>query len=468
MINISDLIKIEDWLWEIPKSHRHDMRVPARIYATENMLREISGDRSLEQLVNVTTLPGIVNYALVMPDAHEGYGFPIGGVAGFDLEEGIVSPGGIGYDINCGVKLLYSSIDGETIKPYVAALGSALYRKIPSGVGRSGMLDLNDQDLDLVLKGGARRMVELGYGEEGDLLNSEANGCLLGAEPSLVSDHAKDRGRDQLGTMGAGNHFVEVQVVEEIFDEAEAAKRNLFKGQAVVMIHSGSRGLGHQIATDYIKKMMVAMPKYGIYIPDRELSCAPIRSSEGRDYLAAMSSGANFAWANRELIAWEVRQAWREVLGEAGGELKALYDVAHNIAKIEEYEVEGKPKKLVIHRKGATRSFPGQPVLIPGSMGTRSYLLVGQEGAMKNAFGSSCHGAGRKMSRTAARREIQGRELKERLADEGIIVNVGSIPGLAEEAPGAYKDVERVVNVVDRADIAKKVARFRPIAVVKG
>lgn len=467
-MDISKLVKIEDWLWEIPKSYRHDMRVPARIYATEEMLREISGDRSLEQLVNVATLPGIVNHALVMPDAHEGYGFPIGGVAGFDLEDGIISPGGIGYDINCGAKLLYSSLDEKTIRPHLESLGSALYRMIPSGTGRSGKLTLNDVELDAVLEGGAKRMLELGYAEENDLQNCEANGKLLGADPKLVSARAKDRGRDQLGTMGSGNHFVEVQAVEEIFDEAEAKRLGLFKGQVVIMIHCGSRGLGHQIATDYIRRMMTAMPKYGIYLPDRELACTPVKSTEGKEYFAAMSAGANFAWANRQLIAWEARQAWREVLGEAGGELKALYDVAHNIAKIEDYEVDGEMKKLVIHRKGATRSFPGQPVLVPGSMGTRSYLLTGLEGAMKNTFGSSCHGAGRRMSRTAARRAINGRELKEDLANEGITINVGSIPGLAEEAPEAYKDVEQVVDVIHRADIAKKVVRLKPLAVIKG
>ena len=469
MLTKDDLIKVHDWLWEIPTSERADMRVPARVYASEKMLEEIFRDRSLEQLVNVTTLPGIEKYALAMPDAHEGYGFPVGGVAAFDPEDGgIISPGGIGYDINCGVRLLRSERTLKDITPELEDLAHALYREIPSGVGKGGRLNLKGSDLDRVLEGGAARMVEMGYGESADLLQSESEGRLPDADASLVSEAAKARGKDQLGTMGAGNHFVEVGVVDEIFDAAEAARLGLKEGQITVLIHTGSRGLGHQIATDYIRLMMQAMPKYGITLPDRELACAPFSSPEGQDYWRAMSAGANFAWANRQLITWEVRKAWNDVLGREPGELAMVYDVAHNIAKIEEYSVNGGKQKLVVHRKGATRSFPGQPVLIPGSMGTASYLLVGQEGAMRESFGSSCHGAGRRMSRTEAKRKVRGDALKEELKARGIAIAAGSLSGLAEEAPQAYKDVEEVVSVVHGAGIAKKVARLRPVAVVKG
>ncbi len=468
MLSRSDLHKITDYLWEIPKSHRADMRVPARVYASEKMLEEIFRDRSLEQLVNVTTLPGIEKYALAMPDMHEGYGFPVGGVAAFDAAEGIISPGGIGFDINCGVRLLRSERTQKDIAPELENLAHALYREIPSGVGKGGRLDLKSADLDRVLEGGASQMMEMGYGDADDLSHLESEGRLPEADASLVSETAKARGKDQLGTMGAGNHFVEVEVVDEVFDAAEAGRLGLKRGQLAVLIHTGSRGLGHQIATDYIRLMMQAMPKYGITLPDRELACAPFSSPEGQDYWRAMSAGANFAWANRQLITWEVRKAWNDVLGREPGELAVVYDVAHNIAKIEDYAVNGSKRKLVVHRKGATRSFPGQPVLIPGSMGTASYLLVGQEGAMKESFGSSCHGAGRRMSRTEAKRRVRGDALKEELEGRGIAIAAGSLPGLAEEAPQAYKDVEEVVSVVHGAGIAKKVARLRPVAVVKG
>jgi len=464
----SKMTKIEDWLWEIPRSYRDDMRVPARVYASSRMLDQIATDRSLEQLVNVATLPGISGYALSMPDIHEGYGFPVGGVAAFDAEDGVISPGGIGYDINCGVRLLAADVPVDAIRSQLGELGKALYREVPSGVGRGGRLNLNDEDLDRVLEGGARRVVELGYGDEGDLQRIESQGTLPQAEAELVSPHAKSRGRDQLGTMGAGNHFVEVGVVESIYDPAEAERLGLWLGQATVLIHTGSRGLGHQVATDYIREMGRVMPRYKISLPDPELACTPFTSPEGQKYFQAMSAGANFAWANRQLITWEVRQAWQQVQGAAGGGLRLVYDVAHNIAKIEEYRMGPASKRMVIHRKGATRSFPGQPVLVPGSMGTRSFLLVGQEKAMLESFGSSCHGAGRRMSRTRAKKEVQGGELKKRLEAQGITVNVGKLSGLAEEAPEAYKDVDEVVDVIHRAGIAKKVAHFRPVAVIKG
>lgn len=471
MLSRDILIKINDYLWEIPCTHRKDMRVPARVYVSERMLDEIFRDRSLEQLVNVATLPGIEQYALAMPDAHEGYGFPIGGVAAFDAEEGIISPGGIGYDINCGVRLLCSKLTFDELKPRLEALGRALYREVPSGVGRGGRLTFKGKDLDAVLAEGAPHMVKIGYGDPEDLKHIESGGMLYEADPALVSAHAKSRGKDQLGTMGAGNHFVEVERVEKIYDEAEANKRDLFEGQVVVLIHMGSRGLGHQIATDYIRLMMAAMPKYDITLPDRELACAPFRSQEGQNYFHAMAAGANFAWANRELITWEIRKAWEEVLGETGGKLDVVYDVSHNMAKLEEYSSQSSvshSRRLVVHRKGATRSFPGQPVLIPGSMGTASYILVGTEKAMNETFGSSCHGAGRRMSRSEAKRTIRGDALKARLADRGIVINAGSMPGLAEEAPEAYKDVDEVVEVVHRAGIAEKVARLIPVIVVKG
>lgn len=460
MISKSDLIKINDYLWEIPKSFRSDMRVPARVYASEKMLEEILGDRSLEQLINVATLPGIQNYALVMPDVHEGYGFPIGGVAAFGQKEGIISPGGIGYDINCGVRLLRSNKTFSEIKNYLPQLAQTLYREVPSGVGKGGRLKLKGEALDRVLEYGTQEVVGLGYGKEEDLKHQESEGRIEMADASLVSDRAKSRGSDQLGTMGAGNHFVEVGVVENILSEDEAKRLDLHKDQITILIHCGSRGLGHQIATDYIQTMVRAMPKYGIVLPDRELACAPFESREGQNYFRAMSAGANFAWANRQLITWEVREAWENVFGATAGELEIVYDVSHNIAKIE--------NDLVVHRKGATRAFPGQPVLIPGSMGTGSYVLVGQEESMTQSFGSTCHGAGRRMSRSKAKRTIRGSELRDKLEGQGIAVAAGSMSGLAEEAPEAYKDVDQVVEVVHQAGIAQKVARLRPVAVVKG
>lgn len=478
MLTKNNLIKIQDYLWEIPKSFRADMRVASRVYASEKMLEEIFRDRSLDQLINVATLPGIQNFAIAMPDIHEGYGFPIGGVAAFDAEEGVISPGGIGYDINCDVRLLRSEKTFDEIKPYLAKLGSALYKEIPSGVGKSGRLNLKGKDFDAVLKNGAKKMIEMGYGNANDLEHLESNGVLENAEPSLVSETAKKRGRDQLGTMGAGNHFVEIEAVENIFSEDEAKKIGLFQNQAVVLIHTGSRGLGHQIATDYIRIMMKSLEKYKINLPDRELASAPFKSKEGQDYFKAMSAGANFAWANRQLITWEVRKAWADVLGNEGGKLEIVYNVAHNIAKIEEHPSASsgqvfstdleKKKRVVVHRKGATRAFPNDPVLIPGSMGTGSYVLVGQEKSLKESFGSTCHGAGRRMSRHQAKREIRGSELKEKLEHKGIVINSGSLSGLAEEAPEAYKNVDEVVEIVSLAGIAKKVARLRPVAVIKG
>ena len=461
-----DLIKINDWTWEIPKGFRQGMRVPARFFASEKMLDEIFRDRSLEQLVNVTALPGIQKAALAMPDMHEGYGFPIGGVAAMEYPNGIISPGGIGYDINCGVRLLKSGRSYGEIKNYIPKLAEGLYKEIPSGVGRGGKLKLSSKELDEVLENGAAWAVERGYGRKEDLESIESKGRLETADASKVSSHAKNRGRDQLGTMGAGNHFVEIDRVSDVFDPQEAEKFGLFKDQIVVLIHTGSRGLGHQIATDYIKIMVRALEKYKIKLPDLELACAPFESKEGQDYFSAMSCGANFAWANRQVITWHTRNVWKKILG--GEELVLLYDVAHNIAKIEEHRIGGAVKKVIVHRKGATRSFPGQPVIIPGSMGTASYVLAGTEKAMEESFGSTCHGAGRRMSRHAALRQARGEEIRRELEQRGIAVESGSRRGLAEEAPFAYKDVDEVVEVVHNAGIASKIVRLRPLAVIKG
>lgn len=467
MVPKSVLREISPFVWEIPHSYRNDMRVPARVYASESMLDRILQDRSLEQLVNVSTLPGIRKYALAMPDVHEGYGFPVGGVAAFDMQEGVISPGGIGYYINCGVRLLRSTLAREEVAGRNTEIGRTIYREVPSGVGKGGMLRLGGKQLDGVLEGGAEKMLELGYGVPEDLERIESGGKLPAADPSCVSEQAKQRGSDQLGTMGAGNHFVEVEYVSAIDDEAEAERMGLFRNQVCVMIHTGSRGLGHQVATDYIRLMYRNLQKYGISLPDRELTCAPFGSPEGQAYWKAMSAAANFAWANRQLITWEIREAWKRVFGSSQP-LSLLYDVAHNIAKTETYRIAGEEKQLVVHRKGATRAFPGQPVLIPGSMGTGSCVLAGEAHSLTASFGSSCHGAGRTMSRTRAKRETDATELLHQLEKMGISIQAGSKTGLAEEAPAAYKNVDEVVGVISSSGIAKKVARLKPLAVIKG
>jgi tRNA-splicing ligase RtcB len=457
---------LSGWLWEIPRAYRNDMRVSARFYASESMLDLILSDRSLEQLVNVATLPGIVGHAIAMPDIHEGYGFPIGGVAAFDLERGIISPGGIGYDINCGVRLLATKAPFERIREKIPDLAREIYRRVPSGVGRGNRITFSPVQLDRVLREGAPSMVGFGYGEHEDLGCIESGGVLDVADPVKVSIQAKQRGLDQLGTMGAGNHFVEIDRVVEIFDREAADRMGLFDGQVVIQLHTGSRGLGHQIATDYIRIMSRAMAAYGITVPDRELGCVPFRSPEGQDYFSAMSAGANFAWANRQLITWEIRQAWAAVIDS--DPLRVVYDVAHNIAKIETHEVDGSARQLLVHRKGATRAFPGQPVIIPGSMGTASFVLEGESASMHESFGSSCHGAGRSMSRTRAKHLVQGNRLMKELEEMGISVQAGSMSGLAEEAPEAYKDIADVVGTVAAAGIARKVAELRPVGIMKG
>ncbi len=473
--------RINDYLWEIPMSFRNDMRVPAYVYSSSDMLESIGKDRSLQQLVNVSTLPGIQKAAMVMPDVHEGYGFPIGGVAATLYPDGVISPGGIGYDINCGVRLLKSDKSVKEIYHSVENLSKEIYKAVPSGVGRSGPLKLNMKELDKVLEKGVTQLINEGYGNEEDLNYIESNGCIPNADASCVSSHAKERGSDQLGTMGAGNHFVEVDKVTDIFDESIAQSFGLFHNQIVILIHTGSRGLGHQVATDYIKIMMNTMGKYNITVPDRELACVPFSSQEGRNYFSAMASAANFAFSNRQLITHEVRAAWKNVFGQNGGDLDILYDVCHNIAKLEEHEINGQKKRLIVHRKGATRAFgplneelpdaykeTGQPVIIPGSMGTASYVLVGTNESMKQSFGSTCHGAGRQLSRHAARKIVEGDKLRRDLLEKGIIIQAGSVRGIAEEAPAAYKNVDNVVDVVDGAGIAKKVAKLKPLAVIKG
>jgi len=473
--------KVNNYLWEIPNKFQKKIQVPARIYVDEKMLEQVFKDRSVKQLVNLTALPGIVNYSLAMPDIHEGYGFPIGGVAAMDSENGIISPGGVGYDINCGMKLLKTGYSEEEIRPHLDKLATEIQNEVPSGLGQGREIKLDIAELDKILKTGAKKLVEKGYGEKEDIENCEANGCLEQADPSLVSDKAKNRGRNQLGTLGSGNHFLEIQKVDKIFDEKAAKIIGLSKGETTIMIHTGSRGLGHQIATDYIKLMMKAMQKYKIDLPDRELACVPFKSSEGQRYFKSMCAGANYAWANRQMIVYYIRKAWKNVLGfSKTSALTIVYDVAHNIAKIENHKINGENKELVVHRKGATRAFPpnhleipkkyreiGQPVLIPGSMGTASYVLIGQESG-KDAWYSTCHGAGRKMSRHAAIKRTRGEEVIKELKEKKILIKCRSMRGIAEEAPLAYKDIDDVVEVVHQAGLSRKVARLVPLAVIKG
>ncbi len=481
MIPASALTRLSPVLWEIPRSHRADMRVPARVFAAGRLLDDILQDRSLEQLVNVAALPGIQGAAYAMPDVHEGYGFPIGGVAATEHPDGAISPGGIGYDINCGVRLLTSRLRAENLVEDLGDLAKALYRAVPSGVGQGGSVRLARDEMDRVLRDGMRWAVDRGYASAEELPRVESQGRLAEADPACVSDRAKERGRDQLGTMGSGNHFVEVDRVDEIGDELLAQAFGLFPEQVVLLVHCGSRGLGHQVATDHIRRMMPAMARFGIRVPDRELACAPFSSTEGRDYYHAMAAAANFGWANRQVITGSMRKAWREVLGARAGELSLLYDVSHNLAKLETHRLDGRERRLILHRKGATRAFgpghpetgepfrdTGQPVLIPGSMGTASYVLAGAEGSLEHSFGSCCHGAGRRLSRMAAKRRVHGRELVQELLASGIRVEAGSWAGVAEEAPIAYKDVDRVVEVVERAGLARRVARLTPLAVIKG
>ena len=474
----SDLIELDETLWEIPMGTRADMRVPARVFADRELLSAIVRDRSLEQLQNVATLPGIVEAALAMPDIHQGYGFPVGGVAATELPDGVISPGGVGYDINCGVRLLALPLQASELGERREPLVHELSRAVPAGTGRGGAFALTAAELDEVMRDGPGALVAQGIGRADHLEHTESQGRLAGADPDMVSTRAHQRGARQLGTLGGGNHFIELQRVERIFDPAAAEAFGLQLGQLTVLIHTGSRGLGHQVCTDHVRAMDTVASRYGIVLPDRQLACAPASSPEGRAYLAAMAAAANFAFANRHVIAHLVSKAIGRILGSPAMEgMRQVYDVAHNVAKVERHG----GRDLLVHRKGATRAFAaaspeiparyravGQPVFIPGSMGTASFVLVGRPGAMERSFGTTCHGAGRALSRTAACKQTSGAEVRRQLEARGIAVRCPSNKGLAEEAPFAYKDVERVVEVVERAGLAGRVARLVPLGVVKG
>jgi len=477
---LSQLKKLDEYRYLIPQGTRQGMRTDAVVYADEKLLSAILKDLSLEQAANMATLPGIVGRSLAMPDIHQGYGFPIGGVAATDWKKGVVSPGGVGFDINCGVRLLASSLMLEEVQPKIKELVNQLFRDIPSGTGSEGFIRVSKPDLDRVLEQGASWLAEHGYGEPEDVTFCEESGCMEHADAAQVSGRAKDRGRPQLGTLGSGNHFLEVQYVQQIFEPEIAARFGLHLNQIVVLIHTGSRGLGHQVCTDYLKTMNDAMRRYNIELPDRQLACCPIHSPEGMSYLGAMNAAANFAWANRQGITHFARQAFRKVLGE-GASLRVVYDVAHNMAKRETHAVDGEQRDTLVHRKGATRAFPsgspfipeayrdvGQPVLIPGSMGTASYVLIGTERAMEETFGTVCHGAGRMMSRTAAKRGRDARVETRKLEEQGIFLRAETRDGILEELPEAYKNVDEVVDVVHNAGISRKIARLRPIGVIKG
>jgi tRNA-splicing ligase RtcB len=483
MITQNDLKRIDEYVYEIPAAFREDMRVPARFYSDPELLKGVLGDRSLNQLVNTATLPGTVKYALAMPDIHQGYGFPIGGVVATELPDGVISPGGVGYDINCGVRLLATHLDQEEARPFLQDLASALYANCPSGVGRGGNIKLKKGELEQLMEIGANWALKRGYATRTDLEHTEESGCLDGADASKVSPRAKERGKGQVGTLGAGNHFIEIDVVENILDDKAAQTIGLFNGQIAVQVHCGSRGLGHQVCSDYVKRFQKSISKYGLRLPDRELVCAPLSSPEGQDYLAAMKAAANYAFVNRQVLTHHIRQSFEMVLGgkTQNHGVYQIYDIAHNMAKVESHSVDGRQVKLCVHRKGATRAFGpgsqaippvyrdiGQPVLVPGSMGTASWVLVGTEGSMTSTFGSTCHGAGRAMSRKKAKKSVQGATLRADLEANGIHVRAGSLSGLSEEAPIAYKDVNRVVNVVHGAGIAKMVAQLKPLAVIKG
>ncbi len=480
MFDASLIRKLDEHRYMIPKESRSDMRTNAVIYASERLMAAIRKDLSLEQAVNVATLPGIVGDSLAMPDIHQGYGFPIGGVAAIDYRKGVVSPGGVGFDINCGVRLLATSLAREEVAPRLRELIQQLFRDIPCGIGREGAVPVDSEGLDSLLSRGAEWVVERGYGEPSDLEFSEERGRMRGADPSRVSQRAKHRGRPQVGSIGSGNHFVEVQYVQKVFEPEVGEALGLSEGQVVVLIHTGSRGLGHQVCTDFLAQMGAAMKKYNITLPDRQLACVPIQSPEGQDYLGAMYAAANFAWANRQAITSFTRRAFERIFGDSAA-VRVVYDVAHNIAKRETYKVDGVERDVLVHRKGATRAFPpgnpeipsryqniGQPVLIPGSMGTASYVLVGAQKAMEESFGSVCHGAGRMMSRTAAKRGRDIQQVKRQLEEKGIIVQSRTRDGILEEIPEAYKDVDEVVEVVHQAGLARKAARLVPMGVLKG
>jgi len=472
--------KINDHLFEIEKSGC--MKVPVRIYASEKLMKKLGEDSSLQQGMNVACLPGIYGQSIMLPDAHQGYGFSIGGVAALDFENGCISPGGIGFDINCGVRLLTTPLKKEDVEPKIKELIESMFRNVPSGVGSESFLRLNNQELDAVLNRGAEWAVEQGYGFKEDLERCEEGGSMKDADASKVSQRAKSRGREQLGTLGAGNHFLEVQFVEHIYDKKVAEAFGITQeGQVTVMIHCGSRGLGHQVCSDYLREMEEADPQLAKSLPEKDLIYAKAGTQLAKNYFGAMAASANYAWANRHIIAHQVRKSFKQVLGIEPEKIKIVYDVAHNIAKIEEHNIEGQKRKVYVHRKGATRSLPagnpdvpevyrsvGQPVIIPGSMGTSSYLLVGTEKALEETFGSTAHGAGRVMSRTEALRSFRAEQIKKDLADHSIYLRTGSMKGVAEEAPAVYKDIDEVVKVSHEAGIGNLVAKLRPIGVIKG
>ena len=478
------LKKIDDYRWEIPRSYKAGMAVPGLIFASESMLSHILEERALEQVVNVAFLPGIVDHSLAMPDIHWGYGFPIGGVAATRMKDGVVSPGGVGFDINCGVRLLRTNLAKEEVTPKIEQLIADLYVNIPSGLGSEGKIRVSEKELNAVLVKGSRWALEKGYGEAEDIVVTEESGCIKGANPDKVSHKAKKRGIPQLGTLGSGNHFLEMEVVDEIYDRDTAEAMGINDvGQVLILIHTGSRGFGHEVCSDYIRILSQAVRRYGISLPDRQLACAPVNSPEGQDYLQAMACAANYAWTNRQCIAHWTRESLVRVLGKSPREigLEQVYDVCHNIAKIEEHTTDDRKQTLCVHRKGATRAFPaghpdvpdiyrniGQPVLIPGDMGRCSYIAVGTETAMKESFGSTCHGAGRVQSRAAAKRSIRGADVVKALTAKGIVVKAGSMSSLAEEASEAYKDVTEVVEVAHKAGISRKIAKAIPIGVIKG
>ncbi len=477
------LEKVDNYRFKIPKSYKAGMRTDGLIYTDERLLPKIRSDRAGDQVANVAFLPGIVGYSLAMPDIHWGYGFAIGGVAAFEVETGVISPGGVGYDINCGVRLLRTDLMYDDIHDKIDKLVQALFHYVPSGVGSTGKIKISNHEVKNVLVNGAQWALKNGYGWSEDLNRVEEQGSIDGANPDRISQRALERGRPQLGTLGAGNHFLEIQIVEEIYDAHAAQVMNLFTNQITIMIHTGSRGLGYQVCDDHVKILGNVTKKYGINIPDRQLACAPITSPEGKAYFEAMACAANYAWANRQAIMHWVREAFEKTLNKSARSLgmDIIYDVAHNIAKFEIHKVDGRDVKVCVHRKGATRAFGignpaiceeyreiGQPVLIPGDMGTHSYVLVGTELAMQETFGSTCHGAGRVLSRTQALERTKGRSISSELKDKGIIVLSASTETLREEVPEAYKDVDIVVDVCHKAGISKKVARMRPLGVVKG
>jgi tRNA-splicing ligase RtcB len=475
--------RVHKYVWELPADFRQDMRVPARVFASAELFDDALRDRSMQQLINMATLPGVVSYAMAMPDFHQGYGFPIGGVAAMGIDDGVISPGGVGYDINCGVRLLGTRLQAAEIAPYLEDLTLAMHRECPSGVGGKGRVKVSEQELEALVILGSRWGLKKGFARQEDLLRTEERGCMDGADPSQLSQRAIRRALPQVGSLGSGNHFLEIDLVREIYDSEVAEVFGLWDGQAVVQIHCGSRGFGHQVCTDYVKRLQSAVSKYDIQLPSRQLVCAPVDSPEGRAYYGAMACAVNYAFVNRQVLAAGVRKAFDKTLvGRVDDhDLFQVYDVAHNIAKIERHRVNGGGRGLCVHRKGATRAFGpgykglpadyrdvGQPVLVPGSMGTASYVLVGTDKAMELTFGSTCHGAGRMMSRTQARKKVWGADLRQRLEREGIVVRAGSMKGLAEEAPLAYKDVSLVVEVVHGLGLARKVARLEPLAVIKG